>query len=69
MHRGTPPVADGAYRTERAVDTADITLRTGDPKMRTLVVLLSFVTVPDSVFARAVSDIDTRAKLEAVQLD
>ena len=59
----------GAYRTDRAVEAADVTLRTGSRSMRVFLDRLSVVTVPDSVPARAVSDVDTPGELEAVRSD
>lgn len=59
----------GVYRTDRAVYVADITLRTGSRSMRDFVDRLSVRTVTDSVPSRVVSDIDTRAELEAVRSD
>lgn len=57
----------GVYRTERAVDAAGTTLRTGSGSMRDFVDRLSIVT--DSAPTRVLSDIDTRAELEAGQSD
>ena len=59
----------GVYKTDRAVDAADTTLRTGSRSMRDFVDRLSIATVTDSVPARVVSDIDTRTELEAVRSD
>lgn len=66
---GRPRPLAGVYRTERAVEAADITLQTGARSLRDFVDRLSVVAVTDSVPARVVSDIDTRAELEAVRSD
>lgn len=57
----------GVYRTDRAVEVADTTLRTGSRSMRDFVDRLSVGTITDSVPARVVSDIDTRSDLEAIR--
>lgn len=59
----------GVYRTDRAVEVADTTLRTGSRSMRDFVDRLSVDTITDSVPARVVSDIDTRSDLEAIRSD
>lgn len=73
---GAVPLVDGhrqplagVYRTDRAVDAADTTLRTGARSMRDFLDRLSVRTVTDSVPTRVVRDVDTRAELEAVRSD
>lgn len=59
----------GVYRTERAVDAADSTLRTGSRSMRDFLDRLSIATLTDGIPARVVRDVDTRAELEAARSD
>lgn len=59
----------GVYRTDRSVEAADATLRTGSRSMRDFVDRLAIDIFTDSIPARVVSDIDTQSDLKAVRSD